>query len=132
MNDHGEKAKTELGEITKQKERSERLLLASETVISVISVLFLASMLVSGIIFMRMTSKIWTFLLPLGIGAAQFIGCMLFSLRIEQKAGFYECRKCSCRYVPEYISVCMAMHIGRTRYMKCPRCKKRSWQKKVL
>lgn len=23
-------------------------------------------------------------------------------------------------------------HMGRTRYMKCPECGKRSWQKKVL
>ena len=26
----------------------------------------------------------------------------------------------------------LAMHMGRTRYMKCPECGKRSWQKKVL
>lgn len=30
-----------------------------------------------------------------------------------------------------FMSVYFAMHIGRTRYMKCPHCQKRSWQKKI-
>ena len=51
---------------------------------------------------------------------------------IEQKAGYYECQHCHHRYVPIYWKTNLAMHIGRTRYMKCPECGKRSWQKKVL
>lgn len=51
---------------------------------------------------------------------------------IEQKAGYYECRHCRHRYVPTYWQVNLAIHTGRTRYMKCPECGKRSWQKKVL
>ena len=51
---------------------------------------------------------------------------------IEQKAGYYECRNCRHRYVPTYWQTNLAMHMGRTRYMKCPECGKRSWQKKVL
>jgi hypothetical protein len=55
-----------------------------------------------------------------------------FALRIEQTAGYYECRCCGHKYVPSYQSVLWAMHMGRTRYMKCPECKKYSWQKKVI
>lgn len=51
---------------------------------------------------------------------------------IEQKAGYYECQNCHHRYVPTYWQINLAMHMGRTRYMKCPKCGKRSWQKKVL
>lgn len=51
---------------------------------------------------------------------------------IEQKAGYYECACCHHRYVPSYRQVILSMHRGRTRYMKCPVCGKRSWQKKVL
>jgi DNA-binding protein len=51
---------------------------------------------------------------------------------IEQKAGYYECGCCHHRYVPSYRQVILSMHRGRTRYMKCPVCGKRSWQKKVL
>ena len=55
-----------------------------------------------------------------------------FLLRVEQIAGYYECQRCHRRYVPKYKSVFAAMHIGRARYMKCPECEKKSWQKKVL
>ena len=55
-----------------------------------------------------------------------------FLLRVEQIAGYYECQRCHHRYVPKYKSVFAAMHIGRARYMKCPECEKKSWQKKVL
>ncbi len=51
---------------------------------------------------------------------------------IEQKAGYYECGCCHHRYVPSYGKVILSMHKGRARYMNCPVCGKRSWQKKVL
>ena len=51
---------------------------------------------------------------------------------IEQKAGYYECACCHHRYVPSYSKVILSMHRGWARYMKCPVCGKRSWQKKVL
>lgn len=55
-----------------------------------------------------------------------------FAVAIEQKAGYYECKQCHDRHVPTYRQTNLAMHIGRTRYMKCPRCGQWSWQKKVL
>ena len=51
---------------------------------------------------------------------------------IEQKAGYYECQKCHDRHVPTYWQTNLAMHFGRTRYMKCPKSGEWSWQKKVL
>ena len=53
-------------------------------------------------------------------------------LRVEQIAGYYECNKCQYKYIPAYKKINLAPHLGRTRYMKCPKCNKRSWNKKVL
>lgn len=61
------------------------------------------------------------------IFAVAFIG-----VGIEQKAGYYACQNCGHRYVPTYWQTNLALHAGRTRYMKCPECGKRSWQRKVL
>ena len=73
----------------------------------------------------------------LRIALIVFAFVMIFSVAfitvgIEQKAGYYECRNCRHRYVPTYWQTNLAPHAGRTRYMKCPKCGKRSWQKKVL
>ena len=73
----------------------------------------------------------------LRVGLIVFAGAMIFifafiAVGIEQKAGYYECQNCGFRYVPTYWQTNLAPHTGRTRYMKCPKCEKRSWQKKVL
>ena len=51
---------------------------------------------------------------------------------IEQKAGYYVCQNCDHRYVPTYWQTNLAWHAGRTRYMKCPKCGKRSWHTKII
>ena len=55
-----------------------------------------------------------------------------FALKIETETGYYECQKCHNKYVPKYSKVYFAMHFGTTRYMKCPKCNEKSWQRKVL
>ena len=132
MENYNEKTEKTLLEMVKQKEAADKRLLSFEIVIGVVSSLFLAAMLAVGIVFMELGKPVWIFFLLFGIGFAQFIVCMMFAIRIEQVAGYYECAKCGHRYVPKYASVNLAMHVGRTRYMKCPHCGKRSWQKKVL
>ena len=68
-----------------------------------------------------------------GIKILLFIFAFLFlitgvsiALKIETEEGYYECQKCHHKYIPSYRQVYFAMHIGRTRYMKCPHCQKRS------
>ena len=48
------------------------------------------------------------------------------ALKIETEEGYYDCLKCHHKYIPSYQQVYFAMHYGRTRYMKCPHCQKRS------
>ena len=132
MENYNEKAEKALVEMVKQKEEADRRLLRMEVVIGILSTVFLFAMLAIGIVFMTMEKPMWIFWLLFGIGMAQFIVSMAFALKIEQVAGYYECRECGNRYVPKYSSVNLAMHMGRTRYLKCPKCGKKSWQKKVI
>ena len=132
MENYNEQMENSLIEMIKQKERADKRLLTMEIVIGLTSTIFLFAMLAVGIIFMTLEKPILAFILPVGIGFVQFIICMAFALRIEQVAGYYECRKCGHRYVPSYKAVSLAMHTGRMRYMKCPKCGKKSWQKKVI
>ena len=57
----------------------------------------------------------------------------LYAFNLEINAGYYECRKCHHRYVPNsYWKVMFSPHLDTTRYLKCPKCGKRSWSKKVM
>ena len=129
MKDYDKKAEELLLQIQKQKEESDRRLLTIEIVMGVITlVLYIA--LVMGVGFLPIKESTQVMIIML---ATLLIVIMAFvALKIEQVAGYYECRKCHHRYVPTYSKVLWAMHIGRTRYMKCPECGKKSWNKKVL
>ena len=116
-------------ELLQQKEQSDKLLLKTEMVLEFISLIsFFALIFVA--MYIEMTETVRAILVTLGIlicaaGTA-------YSLKIEQIAGYYECEECHNRYIPSYKSVFFAPHIGRTRCLKCPRCGKKSWHKKVL
>lgn len=57
---------------------------------------------------------------------------LCLAMKLEQVAGYYECQECGHRCVPAYKAVNLAPHMGRMRKMKCPKCGKKSWQKKVI
>lgn len=116
-------------EMTKLKEEKDKQLLRLEWVIGyTASISFLVLLFVASYVEMMN----WLRIALLLFGFLVFIISMHFALRIEQKAGYYECSECHHKYIPSYKSVFLAMHFGRTRYMKCPKCGKKSWQKKVL
>lgn len=112
-----------------EKEQSDKLLLKAEAVLGYIStisfliLIFLAS-------YLEMPESLRVFVITAG-SIILAVG-ISYALKIEQKAGYYECKNCHNKYVPSYKSVFFAMHIGRTRYLKCPDCGKKSWSKKVL
>ncbi len=129
MKDNEKKLEENLLEMAKMKEEKDRLLLRLEIVLGLILVLFwLAICFIVSIIDMEESTKLWIIFPTLFV----FMIGMFYLLRIEQNAGYYECRKCHHKYVPSYNKVLWAMHYGRTRYMKCPECNKWSWQKKVI
>ena len=132
MDNYNEAMETSLLEMVRQKEESDRRLLKMKIVIVVLSIAFLFALIAAGAVFVTLRMKPWLFWLLFGIGLVQFLFCASIALRIEQTAGYYECGKCGHRYVPSYLRVHLAMHMGRTRYMKCPACGERSWQRKVL
>ena len=60
-----------------------------------------------------------------------FVVCLV-ALKIEFEIGYYECKNCKHAFDSTYKEIVWAMHIGTTRYLKCPKCKKKSWSKNVF
>ena len=126
---YNEKIEQNLYDMIKQKERSDKRLLTMEIVMGVlISIVFFALIFIAS----YAEIKSWLRITLIITGFIPFIVMIPFAIRIEQTAGYYECQICHNKYIPKYSSVLWAMHINRTRYMKCPKCNKRSWQKKVI
>lgn len=111
------------------KEKADKRLLSMEIWMCTLACVFLFAM-ISIAYFIPMSTTLQIVLFIIGI-LALFIN-VCFALKIEQVSGYYVCNKCNHHYVPTYKNVFMAMHIGRTRYMRCPSCNQKSWQKKVI
>ncbi len=129
MNNYDENLEKNLIKMVKEKERADERLLSIEIVMGVVGVI-LCLALIFVACYVPMTD--W---LRIVLGSIGFVFIFVIAfclLKIEQVAGYYECEHCHHKYVPTYQSVLWAMHINRTRYMKCPECRKWSWQKKVI
>ena len=129
VENYNEKTEKALLEMVKKEETQNKKLMMYENVIGFGSTIsFLIQVLVAVFFVKNTTAQIILFILAF----AFLIVGVSFALKIEAETGYYECQKCHNKYVPKYSSVYFAMHLGTTRYMKCPKCGKRSWQKKVM
>ena len=129
MEDNVKRLEENLLEMTKLKEQRDKELLLLEIFIGVfVSIILCVSILIVNYIEMENWLKIIIVLsaaIPFTIG-------VLYALRIEQIAGYYECSNCHHKYIPSYKTILFAMHINRTRRMKCPHCNKKTWHKKKI
>ena len=133
METYNKQAEENLIQMIKEKEESDKRLLNLEIVLGITGTLFLLAMLFTGILgYQYLGLPVWAMILMMVVGFVVFVVAILFCVLIEQKAGYYECKECHQTFVPTYLQVLFAPHVNRTRYMKCPHCGKRAYQKKVI
>ena len=129
MKDYAKKNEELLLELTKQDELKNKKLMTSMWTILITSSLFYV-----GIILIAVNTLEEGLLLGTIICASTiiFVIAAFIALRFEVDAGYYECNKCHHKHVPSYFNALWAPHMSTTRYLKCPKCGKRSWSKKVM
>ena len=128
-NDYNENYEKNLLKLAKEKEQTHKFLLRFEIVLLVVSLaFFLGACMIALFVPMQEWLQLVVVLSTLGLFLIPTFAC----IKIEQVAGYYECQHCKHKYVPTFKSVLFSMHAGRTRFMKCPKCEKWSWQKKVI
>ena len=116
-------------EMTKELERKNKNIWRAMWAIMTVSI----AALISGLVIAAflIPEGIWQIVAILGICIVFLIPCF-YALRLEVSVGAYKCKRCGHEIVPSYAQALNAMHMGTTRYLKCPKCNKRSWCKKVL
>lgn len=122
-------AESNIVKLKKAQEQAHKFLLKLEIVIGILSiVLFVGFEVIVGLI----DTPDYLRVILLIIGFLLFIPCIHLLMVIEKDAGYYECKYCHYKHIPTMKQIYTAMHMGRTRYMVCPKCNKKSWQKKVI
>ncbi|MBQ8795255.1 MAG: helix-turn-helix transcriptional regulator [Clostridia bacterium] len=129
VSNYNEKLEKNLISMVKEKEKADKRLLSME-----IFIVVLVSAILLSLVFTAAfdTMADWLRVCLIVIGFVVFTIGVVYAVKIEQTAGYYECAQCGHKHIPTFSSVLWSMHMGRTRYMKCPKCGKKSWQKKVI
>ena len=129
MKDYDKKLEENLLDLAKKEEAQNKKMMIYEYVIGFISsITFLVLMFTLSYAVENQVVRIILFIIAFLI----LIVGVSFALKIETETGYYECKMCHHKYIPSYKSVYFAMHYGTTRYLKCPKCHKKSWNKKVM
>ena len=129
MENNDEKNKQLLLDMAKELESKNKTIWSSMCTIMTISITALfAGILIAGFL---IPEGVWQLVAILGVCVVFLIPCF-YALKLEVSVGAYKCKNCGHEIVPTYSQALNAMHMGFTRYLKCPKCNKRTWCKKVL
>lgn len=130
MENYKEIAEQNLIEMRKQEEQANKRLMSAEYFLVTLAIVAsLAMIIVGGLI----AAENWIAAAVLcSLGALIIISAIVYGLKIEHEAGYYECPECKERYVPSMKAIVLAPHYGTTRKMRCPHCHKRGYHKKVM
>lgn len=123
-----EKDEALLLEMAKEMEQKNKTIWTSMWIIMIISIIGLLAGIFAAAFWIP--EGIWQFVAILAICVVFLIPCF-YALKLEVSVGVYKCKNCGHEIVPTYKEALMAMHMGTTRYLKCPKCNKRTWCKKV-
>lgn len=129
MKDEKKKTDELLLELAKQEEIKNKKLMTSMWVILVTSVLFYAGIITLACLTLEEGTVLG---IVISVSTAFLVVVLFYALKLEVDAGYYECKACHHRHVPSYAKVLYAPHMSTTRYLKCPKCGKRTWSKKVM
>ena len=129
MENSNQKNEQLLLDMAKELEQKNKTIWTSMWAILIVSMIAMfAGILISAFL---IPEGVLQLVIILGICVIFLIPCF-YALKLEISVGVYKCKNCDCEVVPTYSEALWAMHIGTTRYLKCPNCKKRTWCKKVL
>ncbi|MBQ6932108.1 MAG: helix-turn-helix transcriptional regulator [Clostridia bacterium] len=129
MENSNQKNEQLLLEMAKELERKNKTIWTSMWAIMIVSMTALfAGILIAAFL---IPEGIWQLVTIFGVCVVFLIPCF-YALKLEVSVGAYKCKNCGHEIVPSYSEALWAMHRGTTRYLKCPKCNKRTWCKKVL
>ena len=129
MENNNQKNEQLLLDMAKELEQKNKILWISMWAIMIVSIISLLAC--CAIAAFWVPEGVWQLVTIIG-GCIVFLIPCFFALKIEVSVGVYKCKKCGEEIVPTYKEALNAMHMGTTRYLKCPKCNKRTWCKKVI
>ncbi len=129
MKDYEKKTDEILVEMAKQEEIKNKKLIMNMWVIAITAVLFYIGIIILAAKTLDEGPVLGTIIV---LSTLVLVIVAFYALKLEVETGYYECNKCHHKHVPNYFVAMICPHINLTRLLKCPKCHKWSWSKKVM
>ena len=114
----------QLLEMIRQKQEVDKRLLKMEIVLGIVAAL---PLVVAVIIAGTVPMEEWQGGLLVLLSILPLLIATPFALKVEQKAGYYECKNCGHVFKPEFKAYIIGSHTMKRRKLRCPVCNEKSW-----
>ena len=116
-------------EMAKELEKKNKTIWSSMWMIMIVSMTaLLAGIFIAAFL---IPEGVWQLVAIIGICVVFLIPCF-YAVKLEVSVGTYKCQNCGYEILPTYKEAMMSMHRGFTRHLRCPKCNKRTWCKKII
>ena len=129
MKDLEKHAEENLLSLKKSEEEMNKKLFFAVNIIGFGSTIFFVAYTILLMFIVEEESKYILLFIP---GVILYLLCMFAALALDAAAGYQECRNCHHKFKPTFKTIFFAQHMGYTRRLKCPKCGKKTWCKKVM
>ena len=129
MKDYKEKTEELLVELAKQEEKSNKKMMMDMWVLIATAMIFYFGIFALAYYTLGEGTTLG---IIVTISTVILVLVAFYAFKLEVDAGYYECRNCHHRFKPEYWRALIGHHLGTNRSLKCPKCGKRTWCKKIM
>ena len=103
-----------------------KIICAASAIVLSLALLVTTSILAEQAIITPISTMVLTLVCIIALIAAIF-----YAARLDHETGNYVCRNCGNTFKPTFGEYFLAPHSLTTRYLRCPKCQKKSWCKRI-
>ena len=128
--DYQKKAEENMMSMIKEREENKKKVILTTITGLIATVAFITLILVVCVYTEVMALPVKIVLICIACGI--FVPGLIVAMEGDRTVGYYKCKACGELFIPTFGEYTLGMHILTTRYLRCPKCGKATWCKKVL
>ena len=128
--EYQKKAEENMMSMIKEREENKKKVILTTITGLIATVAFITLILVVCVYTEVMTLSVKIVLVCIACGI--FVPGLIVAMEGDRTIGYYKCKACGELFIPTFGEYTLGMHMLTTRYLRCPKCGKVTWCKKVL
>ena len=128
--DYQKKAEENMMSMIKEREENKKKVILTTITGLIATVAFITLILVVCVYTEVMAQPVKIVLVCIACGI--FVPGRIVAMEGDRTVGYYKCKACGELFIPTFGEDTLGRHILTTRYLRCPKCGKVTWCKKVL